>query len=165
MSTPQQTTQIPDFRLPASTGHTLSLDSFRGKVPLVLVFLPDPHSSDGVSILEELDRRLKDFGAERAQVLAIAQETARRVRELADERGISLPILADASGAMARDFSADDTDRPVAVVGDREGHIKRRFDPFFEGADPKPAVDSLLYTVRATGSGALEELRHEGGAR
>ena len=155
-SSPQHKDRIPDFRLPASTGHTLSLDSFQGKVPLVLVFVPDPHSSDGISILEELDRRLKDFGSERSQVLAIAKETARSVRDLADERRISMPILADASGAMARDFGADGTDHPVAVVTDKDGDIKRRFDPFFDAADPKPAVDSLLDTVRATGTGSLE---------
>ena len=161
-SSPQQTDQIAGFRLPASTGHTLSLDSFQGKVPLVMVFIPDLHSPDGISLLEEMDRRLKDFGTERSQVLAIARETARNVRDLADERGIALPILADASGAMARDFSADGTDHAVAVVGDKDGRVKRRFDPFFDGPDPEPAVDSLLYTVRATGTGALEGGGHEG---
>lgn len=158
---PQPPDQIPDFRLPASTGHTLSLDSFQGKVPLVLVFIPDPRSPDVLSLLDELNRRLKDFGAERSQVMAIANETARNVRDLADERGISLPILADASGAMARDFSADGADHPIAVVGDRDGRVKRRFDPFLDGADPKPAVESLLYTVRAAGSGVLERQKGE----
>src|SRR5690606_29283253 len=30
---------LPDFSLPASTGQTLSQDSFRGKVPVAIVFL------------------------------------------------------------------------------------------------------------------------------
>lgn len=156
----QNTEEIPDFRLPASTGHTLSLDSFKGKVPLVLVFIPDLHSAEGIALLEELDRRQKDFGSERSQVLAIVKETARSVRELADERDVAVPILADASGAMARDFSVTSDGDAVAVVSDKSGRIKRRFDPVFDGTDPTPAVDSLLYTVRATGTGALEEPDH-----
>lgn len=153
----QDSGEIPDFRLPASTGHTLSLDSFMGKVPLVLVFIPDVHSPDGIALLEELDRRQKDFGSERSQLLAIAKETARSVRDLSDERGISVPILADASGGMARDFSVEPDGEAVAVVSDKSGRVKRRFAPFFDGTDPTPAVESLLYTVRATGTGALGE--------
>lgn len=141
--------RIPEFRLPASTGHTLAYEAFRGKMPLAIVFVPDAHEANGYAILEELDRRLKDFGSERSQVLAVVKETARNVREIADERGLALPILADASGAMARDFGADGTESAVAVVASKEGTIKRRFDPFFDGTDPTPAVESLLNTIRA----------------
>jgi peroxiredoxin len=141
--------QIPGFRLPASTGHTLEYEAFRGKVPLALVFVPDAHTANGVDLLEELDRRLRDFGAERSQALAVVKETARSVRELAEERGLAVPILADASGSMARDFGAAEADHAVALVADAEGRIKRRFDPFFDGTDPTPAVESLLNTIRA----------------
>lgn len=142
-------TRIEDFRLPASTGHTLSFESFRGKVPLVIVFVPDADAPQSTSLLEELDRRHADFGSERAQVLTVTKETARRVRELADERGFSIPILADASGAMARQFAVDDTG-VSALVADREGRIERRWDPLLHDAtDPAPAVDSLLETLRA----------------
>ncbi len=67
--------RIEDFRLPASTGHTLSCESFRGKVPLVIVFVPDADTPQSTSLLEELDRRHADFGAERAQVLTVTKET------------------------------------------------------------------------------------------
>lgn len=142
-------TRIEDFRLPASTGHTLSFESFRGKVPLVIVFVPDADTPQGTSLLEELDRRHADFGSERAQVLTVTKETARRVRELADQRGLSIPILADASGAMSRQFAVADTG-VSALVADEEGLIEQRWDPLFQDeADPASAVDSLLDTLRA----------------
>lgn len=142
-------TRIENFRLPASTGHTLSFESFRGKVPLVIVFVPDADTSQGTILLEELDRRHADFGSERAQVLTVTKETARRVRELADERGLSIPILADASGAMARQFAVAETG-VSALVADEQGRIERRWDPLFQDAtDPAAAVDSLLDTLRS----------------
>lgn len=143
--------QIQGFRLPASTGHTLDFEAFRGKVPLALVFVPDPESPDGISIIEELNRRLKDFGSERSQVLTVAKKTARSVRDIADDRGLAIPILADASGAMARDFEAD-ADEVVAVVADADGNIEARFEPFFDGTDPKPAVEELLAAIKAAGA-------------
>jgi len=145
---------MEDFRLPASTGATLSLESFRGKVPLALVFLPeDEHAALG--LLEEMDRRLKEFGDQRAQVLAVMRATARDVREIADDHGLSVPILADASGAMARDHN---TSHPhaMAVVADKQGNVQRRFTDLLDGNDPEQAVESILYTVRALGTNALD---------
>lgn len=153
------TREIEPFSLPASTGMTLSLDSFKGKVPLVLVFLSDIESDEDLELLDELDRRLKDFGAERSQVLAVARATARRTRELAEDRELSVAVLADASGAMARDYEADDDEgdnRRVAIVADKNGELKRRFDPLPMDGDVEAAVDALLDTVQALGTGALE---------
>lgn len=143
---------IPDFSLPASTGQTLSLDSFLGKVPLAIVFVvglePDRE------LLASLNEHLAEFGAERSQVMAVANDTAKTVRHFAETEGIVMPILADASGAMARDYGAADAEgaaRRVAVVAGVEGELVRRFDPLpVEGA-----VDGLLHTIRALGSGAL----------
>lgn len=148
------TDQIEDFRLPASTGATLSLESFRGKVSLALVFLPEDEQA-ALGLLEEMDRRHKEFGDQRAQLLAVMKATARQVREMADEHGLSVPILADASGAMARDYDASHL-TAAAVVADKEGNVHRRFTEFLDGNDAGPAVESILYTVRALGTQALD---------
>lgn len=150
--------RIEPFSLAASTGQTLSLDSFKGKVPLVLVFVSDIESDDGLELVGELNRRLADFGSERSQVLAVARMTAREARELADDRGLNVALLADASGAMARDYEAEDEEggsRNVAVVADKEGVLKRRFDPLPLDGDAEEVVEALLDTVRAIGTGAL----------
>lgn len=151
--------EIEPFSLPSSTGQTLGLDSFKGKVPLVLVFLTDIEAEGDLALLGELDSRLREFGSERSQVLAVARATARQARDLADEHGLSIAVLADASGAMARDYEADDDEggtRRVAVIADKSGELKRRFDPLPLDGDPTTIVDDLLDTVRAVGTGALE---------
>lgn len=150
--------EIEAFSLPASTGQTLELDSFKGKVPLVLVFLSDVDSVEDRDLLEALNGRLAEFGAQRSQALAIGRVTARRAREIADEINLKIALLADASGAMARDYEADDDDgqtRRVAVVADKEGFLKRRFDPLPIDGSAEEAVDALLETVQAIGTGAL----------
>lgn len=155
----EPTREIEPFSLPASTGQTLSLDSFKGKVPLVLVFLNDIEAEEDLALLNELDSRLREFGSERSQVLAVARFTAREARALAEEQDLSIAVLADASGAMARDYGADDDEgrtRRVAVVADKRGELKRRFDPLPLDDDPEAIVDGLLDTVRALGTGALE---------
>jgi peroxiredoxin len=131
------------------------LASFKDKVPLVLLFLEagSPRSDE---LLVEVNERLKDFGAERSQILVVMSLTARGTRELADERGLAVPVLADASGSMARDFGVGDAAwRPVAVVADRAGGLVRRFDPMPDDEDPQEVIEALLYAVRAIGSGAL----------
>lgn len=147
---------IPDFRLPASTGNTLELASFRGKVPLVLVFL-DESAAAHHDLLVEIDRRLKDFGDQRAQILPVMRLVARDARRLAEEGELSVPVLADASGAMARDYGVESSDgsRPAAVVADKEGRVVRRFDPLPDG-DPSEIVEALLHAVSAVGSRYLE---------
>lgn len=155
MSESPEPAQIPDFRLAASTGQTLALDSFKGKVPLVVVFV-DLNSDEDDDLLRELSSHHKDFGNERSQILAVARATAREVRQASEDMGLSIPILADASGAMARDFVAevDGKTKRVAVVADREGELIRRFDPLPDG-DPTGVIEALLYAVRAIGTGTL----------
>ena len=150
--------EIEPFSLPASTGQTLSLDKFKGKLPLVLVFLSDLESNENRELLEELNSRLSEFGAERSQVLVVARITAREARNFADENDLKVALLADASGSMARDYEADDDQgetRTVAIVADREGVLKRRFDPLPIDGAAEEAVDGLLETVQALGTGAL----------
>lgn len=150
--------EIEPFSLPASTGQTLSLDKFKGKMPLVLVFLSDLESDENLELLEELNERLSEFGSERSQVLVVARVTARQAREFADENKLKIALLADASGSMVRDYEADDDQgntRTVAVVADREGVLKRRFDPLPIDGDADDVVDGLLETIQALGTGTL----------
>ncbi len=149
---------IPDFKLPASTGQTLGLDSFKGKVPLVLVFI-DLERASHRRLLEMLNARHRDFGAERSQILTVARITAREARETSEEIDLSVPLLADASGAMARAYDADEG--PVAIVADKEGRLLRRFDPLPVEDDASEVTDALLYAVRAIGTGTLD--REAGG--
>ena len=158
---------IAEFSLPASTGQTLGLGSFKGKVPLVLVFLSDLSSNNDEELLDELNDCLAEFGAQRSQVLAVAKVTARHAREYADAKALNLAMLADASGAMAREYTADDGSderRSFAIVADKEGRLVRRFDPLPLDVSAADAVEALLETVRAIGSGSLSPPSEEGEA-
>ncbi|MGH3650486.1 MAG: peroxiredoxin family protein [Acidimicrobiia bacterium] len=159
MSAPgtEQTPDIVDFSLPASTGQTLRLDSFKGKVPLVIVFIADVASDEDRALLTELDRRHKDFGAERSQLLVVVRSTARETRQRAEEMGLTVPLLADASGAMARDYGAEDEDgsHRIAVVADKHGRLRRRFDSLPLEGDPGSTSETLLSSVKGLGTGTL----------
>ncbi|MGH8951191.1 MAG: redoxin domain-containing protein [Acidimicrobiia bacterium] len=149
---------IPDFKVPASTGQTLSLDSYRGKTPLAIFFLPGIEMEEDLALLEAYNQRLAEFGRQRAQLMGVVKERARAVRDLADWMNLQLPILADASGAMIRDFGVDDPDgraRHALIISDRDGNLVRRFDP----APVGDQVEAALATIRGLGSGAL---RHTG---
>jgi peroxiredoxin len=146
---------IPDFRLPASTGQTLALDSYRGKTPLALFFLPGIRTEPDLALLRRYDAHLADFGKQRSQVLGVVREQARTVRDLADSMGLHLPVLADASGSMIRDFGVDEPDgraRHALIVSDLEGNLVRRFDPA-----PEDQVEVALATIEGLGSADLRE--------
>lgn len=145
--------EIHDFSLPASTGQTLGLDSFKGKVPLVLLFL-DHEADEDRALLSELNARHKDFGSERSQILVVLRVTARMARQIADDMDLSVPLLADASGAMARDYGAENgIDGRIAFLADRDGRLARRFDPSALDGDPSAVTGILLDEVRAISSG------------
>jgi peroxiredoxin Q/BCP len=146
---------IPDFSLPASTGQTLGLDSYRGKTPLAIFFLPTVDSEEDLALLRNYDEHLADFGNQRSQVLGVVREQARTVRDLADSMGLHLPVLADASGSMIRDFGVardDGRARQALIVSDKEGNLVRRFDP----APVDDQVEAALATIRALSPATLE---------
>ena len=149
-----ETQTIPNFRLPASTGQTLERDAFRGKVPIVIFFLPGIEERVDRDQIRRYDELLSDFGKERSQPLGVARATARSLRELSDEMELQLPLLADAGGEMARDFDALDPDgnpRRVTVLADAEGHVVRWFDP----ASPDGQADAMLNAVRELERGEI----------
>lgn len=123
---------LPDFRLPASTGQTLEKASFLDNVPMVISFVPWAEGTGSRNaIADEFNDRLSDFGARRAQVLLVADQTARVVRETAEAQDINVPILADPSRAFARACHAVDDAGELShatIVADTRGQIRSRFD-------------------------------------
>lgn len=138
-------THIPDFDLPATTGHNLSLDSFVGKVPLAIVFLTGLESDR--ELLDVLNDALPEFGKNRSQLLAVARVTADELRRFVEANDIVMPVLADASGEMSRDFGAyDELGNPsrIAVVATAEGRLVTRL----EGLSETDVVEELLNELR-----------------
>lgn len=140
---------LPDFRLPASTGQTLSQDSFRGKVPVAIVFLAG--LDENRDLIGTMNEALPRFGSERAQILAVAPASADDVRAFAEANDVVMPILADAGGEMATAYGVE-SDQPWAVVADAEGRQVERLDRLGEDG-----VTSLLRIVGDLGVGSKVE--------
>ncbi|MCU1459248.1 MAG: hypothetical protein JWL73_3340 [Actinomycetia bacterium] len=95
---------VPEFRSPTSRGQTLDRASFIGKVGLALCFVGDPAAETANGAIAGLDLELVEFGHRRVQLLLVAAASAREVRELADARGYTVPLLADPAGDIASAF-------------------------------------------------------------
>ena len=137
-ASPEPEEIVPDFRLPASTGHELELGSFLGKVPILFVFL-DPGASRDRELLAVLNERLREFGEQRSQVLVVMRITAGETTQISEEDDLAVPILADANGGMARDFGLEREGGSAAFVADRTGKLVRRFHPLPDD-DPRRAA-------------------------
>jgi peroxiredoxin len=136
--------RVPDFRLPASTGQTLALESYRGKISLVLIFTPDLKSS--LRILKPFNERLADFEAVKSQVLAVAGLLAREIKEFADENDLALPLLSDTSGSIAQELNLEYAGHPVVIVADKEGRIRESV------TYPDAHVEGILDHIRRLAS-------------
>lgn len=138
---------ITPFRAPASTGQTLAWDSFAGKLPVILLFLPSVSEPADVDHIKEFDRIQADFGRERSQLLGVCKATASELRQAAADHSFTIPILADAAGKIIADFGMSEPDgsaRRATVIVDRNGTVAKMFDR----AEPSGHAAAVLETVR-----------------
>lgn len=122
----------------------------------MVFFLTGLESDADHDEVEEFNQLHVRFGELRCQVLGVVKATAREVREFCDDRGITVPLLADAGGEMIRDFDAHTPEgraRRVTVVADRHGTVVRVEDP----APPNGHAEAMLEVVRAVREGSLPD--------
>ncbi len=109
----------PDFHASSSRGKALSLSDFKGKVPVVLVFVgtldPQAHS------LVDLDHHLVDFGRERVQLLVVAHADGADVRAVPFS-GLNVPVLADPHDDLVATFGRGEAGAGFAVILDKQGN-------------------------------------------
>lgn len=94
----------PDFTLPASTGESVTLSSFRGHSHVVLVFYPLDFSPVCSVQLPEYSGRADDFQEAGATVLGINRDSVHTHRAWAAEYGIEVPLLADMTLQVSRAY-------------------------------------------------------------
>lgn len=138
----QQST--PTFSAPASTGQTLSTESFRDKVPVALLFLPETASSKAT--LVEYNDAHADLAERRVQLLAVLPELASDARAIADRMQLTYPILSDPSHAIFKEFGATDSlDAPVAcsVIVDRTGTVATKTEGVLSPNEMAEQLDDL----------------------
>ncbi len=122
--------RAPDFSLPTLAGGRMSLSSLRGKVVLVDFWAQwcEPCKRE----LPQLDKLAREFAGKDVVVLAVnldkSQENAQR---LAQQLGLTLPVLLDSSGATAATY--DLPKMPSSFIVDKKG-VVRYVHEGFEGS-------------------------------
>lgn len=118
----------PDFTLPASTGQTITLSSYRGHQHVVLVFYPLDFSPVCSMQLPEYSGRQDDFTDAGAAVLGINRDSVHAHKAWAAEYGIEVPLLADMTLTVARQYGVAIDERGTSgravFLIDREGTVR-----------------------------------------
>jgi peroxiredoxin len=142
--------EAPDFSLPDTTGHPVSLSDFRGR-PVVLVFYPLDWSPGCSQQLDLYQQELSEFVDRGTELLGISVDSVYSHGAWAALRGISFPLLADfhPKGDVVRRYSVwreEDgySDRALYVV-DGEGVI--RYSAVAPYLNFVPDLDELLQAV------------------
>lgn len=96
----------PDFELTNQFGESVSLSSFKGKKPVVLVFYPLSFSGICTGELCEIRDNFAKFENENVELLAISVDSKYVQKQFAEHEGYKFSILADfwPHGSVAKDY-------------------------------------------------------------
>lgn len=84
----------PKFKLPSSTGQTLSLDQFKGKT-VVLYFYPRADTPGCTKEACGFRDALADYDRQNVVVLGVSPDPVKNVEKFATKYGLNFPLLAD----------------------------------------------------------------------
>ena len=124
----------PDFTLKSTAGDPVTLSSFEGQKPVVLVFYPFTFTGVCEGELCAIRDDFSPFDAAGAQVLAISCDTAPSQKVWAEQQGWTFPVLSDfwPHGEVAKSYGAFNDAlgcaNRVTIVIDANGKIADRFD-------------------------------------
>jgi len=152
-------TPAPDFSLPdVVSGQIFSLDSFRDKKVLVVMFICH-HCPYVKHVKTELARLGSDYAETSAGLLGIssndpavsAEDSPEGLRQMVTEWGLKFPVCYDESQDVARsyaaactpDFYVFDRDRQLAYRGQLDDSRPGNGKPV-TGTDLRAAIDALL---------------------
>jgi peroxiredoxin len=137
--------QAPDFRAAGADGKTVSLADLKGKVGVVVFFLPTcPHCHAMLKFLQGLSAKL----AHPDLVLVPISVSDRRlqIEDMAREQGLTLAFYTDADQSAQKAY-AHYLGVPDTLVIDREGRILARH----QGAEPRIEALVTMEVRRALG--------------
>ena len=98
---PQPGQSAPTFKLPASTGQTISLADFKGKQPVVLYFYPKADTPGCTKEACGFRDALADYQKTKIAVLGISPDPVEDVKKFSDKFHLNFPLLADADHSIA----------------------------------------------------------------
>ncbi|HTU79668.1 MAG TPA: peroxiredoxin [Solirubrobacteraceae bacterium] len=146
--TPQVGEQAPDFEL-QGTGGPFKLSEHRGE-RVVLLFYPGDNTPVCTKQFCSYRDRADDFAALDATVVGVSAQDLDSHRGFSERNGLTVPLLADVDGKVARAYSATNrlgTKRAVIVI-DEQGIVRHRHDHLlgldYQSVDDlKAALDAL----------------------
>lgn len=150
--TPQVGEPAPDFELPGTDGPFKLSDHCGERV--VLLFYPGDNTPVCLKQMCSYRDRAEDFAALDATIVGISAQDLDSHRGFIEKNSLTVPLLADVDGAVAKAYSASGrmgTKRAVIVI-DEDGIVRHRHDHLL-GLDYQ-SVDDLKATLDALPSPA-----------
>lgn len=146
--TPRVGEQAPDFELQGTDG-SFKLSEHRGE-RVVLLFYPGDNTPVCKAQFCSYRDRPDEFSALGATVVGISAQGVESHRGFVDKNNLTVPLLADVDGAVAKLYSAHGrmgTKRAVIVI-DENGVVRHRHDHLlgldYQSVDDlKAALDAL----------------------
>lgn len=126
-------TLAPDFALKNQFGETVTLSSFRGVKPVVLVFFPLAFSGICTGELCEIRDNLGLFADSDVELFGVSVDSFFTQRAFAESQNYDFNLLADfwPHGKVAQDFGVFVADEGFAnratIVIDKEGKVAAHF--------------------------------------
>jgi len=120
-------TQAPDFALPSTDGQTLTLSALTGHKHVVLVFYVGDNTPDCNRQLSSLRDDAHELEGLDILVVGINPASIEEHARYCGQLGLNFPLLYDASGQVAAQYSALNQDRSVqrsVYVVDKTGVIR-----------------------------------------
>ena len=124
--------EAPDLALKSATGENLRLSEYRGNVVMINFWATwcGPCRQE-MPLLEELYARYERVGF---NLLGVnIDDDSRRAMDMAEELGVSFPVLFDARKEVSRLYEVEAM--PVTVLVDREGtvrYVQHGYKPGYE---------------------------------
>lgn len=150
-------TPAPDFSLPGTDGKTYSLDSFKVKKVLVVIFMCN-HCPYVKAILRRLINLQNDFEKQSVQFVGInsndvnkyPDDSPENMKALADKKDLPFPYLFDATQETAKAYDAVCTPDIYVYGEERKLLYRGRVDDNWQHPDEitrqdlKEAIEAIL---------------------
>ncbi|MFN0149679.1 MAG: thioredoxin family protein [bacterium] len=151
-------TPAPDFALPdVVTGGTISLETFRGKTALLVMFICR-HCPFVIHVQDELARVGRDYASTDLGIVAISandasvhtEDAPASLREMAQNLGFTFPLCYDETQAVAKAFRAACTPDFYLFDAARRLVYRGQLDDARPGSDAPVTGRDLRAAIDAT---------------
>jgi peroxiredoxin len=138
--------KAPDFTLNDYNRQPVTLSSFQGDKPVLLVFYPFAFSGICTGELCQVRDEISEYEGKGVQVLGVSVDTPFSLKAWADQEGYQFPLLSDfwPHGDVARKYGVFNEDAGLAVRGtfliDKDGVVR-----FAEVNQPGEARDQSAW--------------------